>query len=249
MIYRSNLTCPDLAKQFKHCVSRPMGHSFGHDVMSDWADKKDDDPVFGIYKKCGFWTQDEAAILYHAALKLPAVSTVGATNTILDIGTHTGWTAMHVAIAGFRVIGLDPMYANAEFLKRAMENTSACFIPTHRTSRQFFADIHESMRFSMVIIDGDHSPGYPLEDAQNAAKHLTPTGVIILHDGIGPPVREAVTWLLDNGFKARIYWSPHLVFCAWRGDFIPPDHTADPAIDWTCYVREFSEDFDLSRLS
>jgi hypothetical protein len=67
MIYRSNLEAPDLTPHFKHLVSRPMPHSFGHDVPSDWGDKADDDPVFGLYKKCGMWTHDEAAILFNVA--------------------------------------------------------------------------------------------------------------------------------------------------------------------------------------
>lgn len=46
MIYRSNLICPDLTPHFKHLVSRPMPHSFGHDVPSDWADKS----VVGLFE-------------------------------------------------------------------------------------------------------------------------------------------------------------------------------------------------------
>ena len=50
MDYRSNLEVPDLRSRFKHLHWRPMGHSFGHDVPSDWSDMADHDPVFGIYR-------------------------------------------------------------------------------------------------------------------------------------------------------------------------------------------------------
>ena len=52
----------------------------------------------------------------------------------------------------------------------------------------------------------------------------------MLHDGVGKPVQEAVEWLMANGFKARAYFTPHLVFCCWRGDFAPPDHIPDPEV-------------------
>ncbi len=70
MIYRSNLSAPDLQTCFRHVASRPMPHSQGHDVTTHFSDKADDDPVFGIYKQCGFWTHDEAAILYNVANKI-----------------------------------------------------------------------------------------------------------------------------------------------------------------------------------
>jgi hypothetical protein len=102
-------------------------------------------------------------------------------------------------------------------------------------------------RFYGVLVDGDHEPGKPLEDALNAARHLSETGAIIFHDGIGAPVREAVTALIDRGLHARVYWTPHIVFCCWRGDFKPVDHIGDPAIDWTYHKAAMSKDFDFSR--
>ena len=104
-------------------------------------------------------------------------------------------------------------------------------------------------KFTGVVIDGDHEPGKPLEDAKNAMRHLADTGVILFHDGLGRPVREAVTWLLDQGFKARVYWTPHVVFACWRGDFTPPEHDADPRIDWSAHRREMWADFDFGRCS
>ena len=71
---------------------------------------------------------------------------------------------------------------------------------------------------------------HPQADAYGAAMHLHDTGVILLHDGFGEPVQEAVRWLQDQGFRTRIYLTPHIVACCWRGDFTPPTHIPEPAI-------------------
>jgi methyltransferase family protein len=235
MIYRSNLTCPDLTPHFKHLHSRVMGHSFGHDVPSDWADKADDDPVFGIYKRCGMWTHDEAAILYSVSWLLGFADW-------LDIGSHTGWTSAHILAPIYHptlyCYCLDPMYTVAEFLLRAGQNITASghscqYQLDAQTSEDFFlraSFAHGIRRFRGVCIDGDHEPGKPLEDAVNAAASVTPDGIIIFHDFIGRPVQEAVEWLIEQGFKCRIYLTPHAVALCWRGNFVPPDHVPDPLI-------------------
>ncbi len=258
MIYRSNLVCPDLTPHFKHLHSRVMGHSFGHDVLSDWADKADDDPVFGIYKNCGFWTHDEAAILYNVARRAgvegPYDSRLG---SWLDIGTHTGWTAAHISAATLTGVDcIDPMIANKEFRDRFNANVwkvAGC-VGVGETSAEFFSgwnfikhDEWEPPIYAGVVIDGDHEPGVPLADAKGAAAHLADTGVIVFHDFIGQPVREAVTWLMDQGFHCRVYLTPHMVALCWRGDFTPPDHVPDPFIVAQDLVAR-CPDFDWSRV-
>jgi len=215
---------PDLRPQFKHLHWRPMGHSFGVDVASDWADKSIDDPVFGPYKNCGLWTMEEAAILHNVALAVDGEEAI-------DIGAHTGWTMAHIEAAGYYVHAVDP--CGFAFEERFDENnpdtTSSLYA---EPSDLYFAKHFPRRNFnpSLICIDGDHSEGKPLEDAQNAADHLADAGVIMLHDGTGRPVREAVEWLMAHGFKARAYFTPHLVFCCWRGEFTPPDHVPDPIV-------------------
>lgn len=247
MIYRSNLTCPDLTPHFKHLVSRPMGHSFGHDVPSDWGDKAVDDPVFGLYKNCGMWTHDEAAILYSVA---QLAGRACKTWVALDIGAHTGWTSTHVARAGHLVDAVDPMLAVNEFADRFCENTFD-ESPEPRMwsmrSSQYLEQCRE-MPYNLVCIDGDHSEGKPLEDAKGAVRHLAETGVIMLHDGTGRPVQEAVEWLMTQGFKARAYFTPHLCFCCWRGDFVPPDHEPDPEVKRQLLDGRFAN-FDFEAMS
>lgn len=241
MIYRSNLSAPDLQPFFKHVHCRPMGHSMGHDILSDFADRPAGDPLLGLYKNCGFWTHDEAAILYTIANDLRG--------EWIDIGCHTGWTSAHVAAGGCEVRAIDPMLGVPEFSERASENlfyagARASRIPRYAmTSKEFFSDLHSSELFSGVVIDGDHMSPCPLEDAKNAADHLETTGVILFHDFIGRPVREGVEYLMSIGFQCRVYWTPHMVACCSRG-FIPPDHVRDPRINWEA-VKNSMSDFDF----
>lgn len=100
--------------------------------------------------------------------------------------------------------------------------------------------------FSGITIDGDHDAPQPLRDAMNAAAVIADTGVILLHDGTGRPVREAVEYLMANGFKARPYFTPHLVFVCWRGAFEPPQHVPDPTIK-ALMLDGRNADFDFTR--
>ena len=219
--YLGNLECPDLRPNFKHVTFRAMPHSFGRLVPSDWSDKADGDPIFGIYKRCGMWCREEAAILYNAAL--------ASGPSWVDIGAHTGWTTAHLINAAVDVTAIDPMLRLQGFQERFEANMAEWFDALHETSYlrsdEWFA-MGQGV-FDGFCIDGDHEPGKPLEDAWNAWRHLAPTGVIIFHDFIGRPVRDAVAWLMDQGFKCRLYFTPHMVALCWRGDYEPPYHVPD----------------------
>lgn len=243
--YLSRPDAYDLRPHFKHLHWRVMPHSQGHLVASDWADQDETGP-YAFYKNCGLWTRDEASILMDAALKTGG--------EWVDIGAHTGWTSKHINWGTNRaVLCVDPMLKEPEFRARWAANTN---FPGDwgfgETAISFFTSevmYNSSITFRGFCIDGDHELGEPLKDAKHALDYLAPSGTIVFHDGIGRPVREAVTFLLNNGFKARCYFSPHLVFVCWRGDFQPMDHTPDPRINWEPHLREMRKDFDFSRLS
>ena len=97
-----------------------------------------------------------------------------------------------------------------------------------------------------IVIDGDHSVGEPLKDAINSSLWVNTPGVILFHDFIGRPVREGVEYLMRLGYKCRVYFTPHMVACCWRGDFQPPDYTPLPGIPWGS-VRHSMDDFDFSK--
>jgi SAM-dependent methyltransferase len=211
--------------------------NWGRPYLSDWADKADDDPVFGIYKKCGFMFEDEAAVLYQSAKQLRGLW--------LDIGCHTGWTALHVVHAGSAVIAIDPMLTNKEFHSRAETNIvrAGCFNQIRllpQTSREFFGTTEFDVEIQGAVIDGEHSWGGPLYDAVCSFKRLAPDGAIVFHDFAGGPVREAVRYLMCEGMKCRVYFlSMQLLAVCWRGDFTPPDYEKPAGIDWDEYQNRF----------
>lgn len=243
--YLSNPQAYDLRPHFKHLHWRVMGHSQGHLVASDWADQDEAGP-YAFYKNCGLWTRDEASILMKTASRTGG--------EWVDIGAHTGWTSKHINWGTNReVVCVDPMLRDPLFAMRFRENTGFGWWAAGCTSDMLFSEmelIAPNQIYRGFCIDGDHEPGEPLKDAKNALKHLAPSGTIVFHDGIGRPVREAVTFLLDNGFKARMYWTPHIVFVCWRGDKLEPvDHVTDPRIDWRPHRAAMAKDFDFGRLS
>lgn len=206
-----------------------MPHSLGQPVLSDWADMPDDHEL-KLYKNCGFLNRDEASILYQCAKQVGGMW--------LDIGAHTGWTALHMAAAAARVFALDPMIAHEGFRKRAEDNVCRARLYDRVllkpwTSTMYFTLEKPEQLFDGVMIDGDHCWMNPLYDAVQSFKHLASTGVILLHDFIGGPVREATKYLMCEGMKCRIYCaSSQLLAVCWRGTFTPPDYTPDPKIDW-----------------
>ena len=221
--YMGGLEMPDLRVHFKYLHWRVMGHSFGRLVASDWADKPDDEQ-WHIWKQCGLWCREEAAILYHCAKR--------AKGTWLDIGANVGWTTAHMATPDNRLVAVDPILKRQEFQTRFEENMAHCWSvldhASHLTSHDWFYG--RALKYAGVCIDGDHMSPHPQMDACNASAHLSKTGVILLHDVLGDPVQKAVLWLQDNGFRTRIYLTPHVVACCWRGDFTPPDHVPEPAL-------------------
>jgi hypothetical protein len=247
MIYRSNLTAPDLYPQFKHVACAPQPGSFGHDVITHWTDKGED---WAMWKKCGSLTHDEAAILYNVANRAPDTWVIGEGGGWLDIGANVGWTTAHISEAGSIVLALDPMFFWPEWVERFRENMRLNIPPVALISRDYFGNPNLALvRYDGVMIDGDHGWGNPLYDAQQSAAHLKDTGVIVFHDFIGGPVQEAVVWLMDNGFKARVYYTPFMMAVCWRGNFTPPDHRPDPNLpDMQERSRSESFSFPFERL-
>jgi len=230
MIYRSNLRCPDLDPAFIHTF-RTVG-GCNHDVLHD----EDFD------RGCGYMHHDEAAILYHI------VKAVG--GSWAEIGTHTGWSICHAALAAETVVGIDPEFKQPEFLTRTEENINACDLPINvelyaGLSEEFFGD--NEGRYDGVIVDGCHSSPAPVHDAQMAWAHLKLRGAVVLHDCVGQPTYDAVQFLIDQGLQWRVYNTPQMLTVCWGGDITMPDHTPDPAVDWKSVRAEMP--FDWSRES
>lgn len=218
------MTVPDIRPHFPSLYWRPMPHSYGVPVASDWQDKPKDDPVFGPFRNCGLWTMDEAAILYQVAKQSPG--------TWVDIGANIGWTTAHIRAAGRSVCPVDTMYGNSEFRNRAAANLDAVTVTNGfaGTSAQFLATFIGP--FSGIVIDGDHDDPNPTTDAAMAVCRLDERAVILFHDARGGPVKKAIRWLLNYfpEFHCRLYPTPHGVALCWRGELEPPEYEPLPGV-------------------
>ena len=235
MRYKSNLDVPDLRSQFK--LRNPPLQMCGHDIPSD----PDFEP------NCGYWSDDEAAILYNVAA---ASNTHG--RAWLDIGSRFGWTAKHVNwVTNGPVTCVDPCYGDIRLFARFLQN-----MPTWPASwiwpgdsNDFFRNAEPLEKWAGFVIDANHDAPCPLEDAMNCDSHSYREAIILFHDFWGKPIRDAVNWLIGQGYSCRVYFTPNGVACCWRGlpDFAPPDHVRDPAIDWSGFEHIVRDDFDLGR--
>jgi len=214
MIYRSNLSVPDLTFHFK-LLSKPRPWSFGHDVPSD----PDFDP------DCGFFTHDEVAILYNVAEQIGG--------TWVDIGARTGWTAAHLMVAGCRVVAVDPEYRHMDFLSRTHNNLwdiEGNYLTICETATEFLESRKET--FDGFVIDGNHDAPEPLNDARGCLSISRQDCVMVFHDLRGQPIQDAVRFLKNEGFSSKEYLTPNGLAVCWRGysKFVAPVHVPDPAV-------------------
>ena len=237
MIYRSNLICPDLSPHFKLLVrSRPW--SLGHDIPSD----PDYEP-----ENC-YLSHDEAALLYHCVKALPGAW--------LDIGCRFGWSTAHIAAAGSEVTAVDQDLCLQSQQERFEDNllgwwpsiSEVIAKPTVIALPQLLLR-RVPIQLNGFCIDANHDSPEPTNDAKGCLWIAAPDCCIVFHDFRGQPIRDAVRFLMGEGFRARVYWTPSMMAVCWRGNFVPPIHVRDPKVDWASVRRgaKVDQDFDLSR--
>lgn len=245
-IYASNLPAPDMGTTFR--LLDPPRLMLGHTAPSD----PDFEP------NCTYLTADETAILY-ATLSGPHMHR----KPVVDIGARFGWTARAINQAtNGAVLCVDPIlkFGTPEYdrFENNLGKSRGSMLPFPNTSAEFFAarlrgldTFGHNGRYSAFMIDGNHDIPEPLNDARGALSIATEDCLMIFHDGRGKPVSDAVTFLLDQGFRARFYWTPNGMYVAWRGfeGWMPPDHDRDPAIDWRGVEAGMRRDIDMGRLS
>lgn len=218
MRYQSNLSAPDLTPHFK--LLAPPLQIMGHDMPSD----PDFEP------QCGYFTHDEAAILYNVAKQVGG--------NWVDVGARFGWTGAHLMAANCRVNLVDPHLAITKRRNRLLENIETIPIGDAWLRPDTFSNAIIPMKISGVVIDGNHDRPEPLNDAITAHGATKDDCVVVLHDYWGEPIQEAVDWLQDAGYNTRIYCTPNGLAVCWRGKFTPPVHIPDPAIDWQAFMKE-----------
>ena len=244
MIYRSNLTAPDLSPHFKQLLVRPRPWSLGHDIPSD----PDYEP-----ENC-FMSHDEAAILWQCAYSM--------SGDWVDIGARFGWSTIHVASAGCNVVAVDHVLklivaqerleGNLHFwwhrISEVISKSSSIALAQLNANNYGISD-RPVKYFAGFCIDANHDSPEPTNDARGCLKIAAPDCCIVFHDFRGRPIRDAVRFLMGEGFRARVYWTPSMMAVCWRGNFVPPVHVRDPKVDWVSVRRgaKIDEDFDLAR--
>jgi hypothetical protein len=204
----------------------------GVPIGSDWQDKAPDDPVFGLYRECGFWTRGEQLLLWKIVRAF-------AGGEWIEIGAHTGFCTFEIAGIAKRVTCIEPMFSLLEWYKRFATNLSTFMaegfvMPWSGRSDEYFAiwDGAGGRTFDGALIDGDHVGPCPLNDAKNVFDRLNQRAVVLLHDFRGPDVWDAAKYLVDRGMKFKVYPSVHMVCVCWRGEFDPPPLFKEGEVDW-----------------
>jgi|SRR5215471_569911 len=114
--------------------------------------------------------------------------------TVLEIGTHYGFSAIGMALAGAHVTSVDPhMGGPADrpdtwepFLANCRRNgfdpgIVAAITPIRATIESQVQYMQHS-RFGLIFIDGDHTHPAPMRDARIALAHLTAPWYVAFHD-------------------------------------------------------------------
>jgi hypothetical protein len=178
-------------------------------------------------------THDEAAILYNVF-----AGDHMNRREVIDIGARLGWTSKTINLAtNGRVHCVDPHFRLRKRVRRFVDNTG---FPEDwllgLTAAQYFQQCEsEREQFSGFVIDGNHDYPEPLNDAKGAEAIAANDCIIMFHDLWGGPIQDAVRYLSEQGWSVQIYYTPNGVACCWRGFYgwRPPQHTPDPAIDWS----------------
>lgn len=98
----------------------------------------------------------------------------------LEIGVNFG--ALFLNLRAGRRVGVDPS-PQIPAIKRLLHPST--FPGSHlirNTSDDYFAELNPTSTFDVVFIDGYHSYEQSLRDVENALRHLSTDGVILLHD-------------------------------------------------------------------
>jgi len=170
---------------------------------------------------CGYVSVQEARLLWQAARDFPG--------TWCEVGSHTGWSGAHIAY-GLDDLGdlvaIEPQFVYLDFFKRARDNWHRAGVdpfiyPVAALGKDYFAGCVET--FSGGFIDGDHSPGKPLEDARMLMPHLADRSVVLFHDGVGEPVHEAASYMRHQGFQVKVLETMARMVVCWRGEWEPPE--------------------------
>lgn len=183
----------------------------------------------------GYASLEEAACLYHVAQQF-------AGKRALEIGSHYGWTAAHLLVAGVDLDCVDPAFSIPEIrsaVDSVLNTVRQEFVQAgdHQLwaglSPDILAEAYEAngcKPWSMAFIDGNHDGDAPAADARAVLPMLAEDAAVMFHDLTSPHVEAGLRVFRDAGFKTLLLNTAQVLGLAWRGKVVPPDHKSDPNV-------------------
>jgi len=173
---------------------------------------------------------EEAELLYNNAM--PFAGLRG-----LEVGCHFGWSTAHLAKAGLILDVIDPalqhddqMLAVTDSVARAEPAHPARFWPGYSPGIIPAVRSSQEAPYSFVFIDGYHEGEAPRKDAEMVSTVCAETACVMFHDLTSPFVAAGLSAMAAAGWQTGWYNTMQIVGIAWRGDFRPVAHMADPQV-------------------
>lgn len=173
---------------------------------------------------------EEAELLYNNALAF-------AGQRGLEIGCHFGWSTAHLAAAGLVLDIVDPALGHDDQHAAVIDSLSrVASEPTARLWPGYSPGILPAVYaagagpYSFVFIDGYHEGDAPRLDAEMVEGMCAETACVMFHDLTSPFVASGLTIMANAGWNTGYYNSMQIVGIAWRGNFTPVAHGADPKV-------------------
>jgi predicted O-methyltransferase YrrM len=181
----------------------------------------------------GYASVEEATVLYSMATQFKG-------RRGLEIGSHYGWTAAHLLVAGLVLDCVDPAFQDADHAVNVATTFDALSPELSDPGKYRLWGGHspqildvvaasgDGSAYSFVFIDGDHDGDAPATDAQGVLPYLDDNAVVMLHDLTSPHVARALPVLAKAGFQIRLINTMQIMAVAWRGQVHVPSHVQDP---------------------
>lgn len=136
--------------------------------------------------KIQFWEDDKWVGKKDLVLVLMALSVLGRSVRVLEVGCWEGGWLLHVGKNANldEVWGIDPYPGLAGTRDAAIARLSASGIRLNL--HEDWDSMGESAQFSLIHVDGEHSETAAYRDLEQSAKWLRPGGLIVVDDWIQP---------------------------------------------------------------
>jgi predicted O-methyltransferase YrrM len=181
-------------------------------------------------------TPAEATLMYHAARLFKP-------RHALEIGSYIGWSSAHLAngLQRCELICVDPFMETdasagvaesraAMAHRRFLQNMERAGVSGRvRLVRDKSPDaipaLSEDRQWDFVFVDGWHLQGQPLRDVMGVLPFVASDAVLLLHDLWIPDVRDALLYLVTQGWAYKVLDTSNYLTVLWRGQ--PPGQLAE----------------------